>query len=63
MKENNRAKEAAVAAEDIETYHQDGAWYNRVEGEKGSNGPFTSKEEAIAAGRDEAHRAKRDHRH
>ena len=52
-----------MAAEDIETYHQDGAWYNRVEGEKGSNGPFTSKEEAITAGRDEAHRAKRDHRH
>ncbi|MCC4248243.1 MULTISPECIES: DUF2188 domain-containing protein [Microbacterium] len=46
---------------DIETFHQDGAWHNRVEGEKGTTGPFPTKAEAVEAGRDQARRAHREH--
>lgn len=50
-----------MPAGDVETFHQDGAWHNRVEGEKGTTGPFSTKAEAVEAGRDEARRAKREH--
>ncbi len=50
-----------MPAGDVETFHQDGAWHNRIEGEKGMTGPFSTKAEAVAAGRDEARRVKREH--
>jgi len=41
-----------MAQEDVDTYHQDGRWYNRNAGEsRDVSGPFRTKEEAIEAGR------------
>ena len=31
-----------MPAGDVETFHQDGAWHNRIEGEKGTTGPFST---------------------
>ncbi|MFG6402352.1 MULTISPECIES: DUF2188 domain-containing protein [unclassified Microbacterium] len=45
---------------EIETFHQDGAWYIRADGEKGAIGPFTSKAEALEAGRDEPRHERHD---
>lgn len=50
-----------MPAGDVETFHQDGAWPNRIEGEKGTTGPFSTKTEAVEAGRDEARRREREH--
>jgi hypothetical protein len=46
---------------DVETFHQDGAWHNRIEGEKGTTGPYKTKAEAVSEGRDQARRAKSEH--
>jgi hypothetical protein len=36
---------------DVETFHKDGEWHNRIEGREGSLGGHATKEEAVAAGR------------
>ena len=36
-----------MPAGDVETFHQDGAWHNRIEGEKGTTAPFSTKAEAV----------------
>lgn len=44
-----------MAAGDIETFHQNGLWFNRIEGESRTLGPsFATREEALVAGRDAA---------
>jgi hypothetical protein len=50
-----------MPAGDVETFHQDGAWHNRIEGEKGTTGPYKTKAEAVDAGREQARRAQREH--
>ena len=50
-----------MPAGDVETFHEGGAWHNRVEGETGSTGPYRTKAEAITAGREQARQAKREH--
>lgn len=39
---------------DIETYHQDGQWKNRVQGNQRASGVYGTKAQAQAAGRDMA---------
>jgi Uncharacterized protein conserved in bacteria (DUF2188) len=46
---------------DIETYHQDGKWRKKVEGEPGSESTHDTKEEAVSAGRDMARSRKVEH--
>jgi hypothetical protein len=46
---------------DIETYHQDGKWRNKVEGESGSESTHDTKEEAVSAARDMARSRKVEH--
>jgi Uncharacterized protein conserved in bacteria (DUF2188) len=46
---------------DVETYHEDGRWANRVEGESRSTSTHDTKEEAIAAGRSLAEDRKVEH--
>jgi hypothetical protein len=48
-------------ADHIVTFHEGGAWHNRIDGEKGVTGPFRTKEQAIEAAHREAHRAKWEH--
>ncbi|MBT2496220.1 DUF2188 domain-containing protein [Microbacterium sp. ISL-59] len=39
----------------VETFHEDGAWYNRVEGEPGYLGDgYSTQDEAVLAGREAA---------
>ena len=41
-----------MAAGDIETFHRDGIWFNRIEGESHTLGSsFESKDEAVKVGR------------
>ncbi|MDD7961116.1 DUF2188 domain-containing protein [Microbacterium thalli] len=37
---------------DVETFHQDDAWHNRIEGERTLDDAYPTKSEAIAAGRE-----------
>jgi hypothetical protein len=46
---------------DVETFHQDGKWHNRVEGGQNLAGPHSTRAEAIAAGREEARSRKVEH--
>mgnify|MGYP001807404453 CR=1 FL=1 len=50
-----------MPAGDVETFHQDGKWHNRIEGEKSTTGPYATKAEAVEAGRDQARRVQREH--
>ncbi|MFB2600080.1 DUF2188 domain-containing protein [Herbiconiux sp. P17] len=50
-----------MAGGDVETFHEGGAWYNRVDGEHGATGPYKTKADAIDAGRHQARRARREH--
>ncbi|ARJ07724.1 hypothetical protein GCM10010988_40060 [Cnuibacter physcomitrellae] len=50
-----------MPAGDVETFHQDGQWHNRIEGEKGTSGSFKTKCEATEAGREQARRLQREH--
>jgi len=44
-----------MAAGDIETFHQNGMWFNRIEGESRTLGPgFDTRDEAVVAGRSAA---------
>lgn len=41
-----------MPAGDVETFHRDGAWHNRIEGEEGTiDGTHGTRAEAAAAGR------------
>lgn len=41
-----------MAAGDIETFHQNGIWFNRIEGESRTLGlGYDNREDAVAAGR------------
>jgi hypothetical protein len=46
---------------DVETYHQDGSWKTKIEGESGSEQSHPSRDEAIDAGRDLAQGLKVEH--
>jgi hypothetical protein len=46
---------------DIETFHEDGEWHNRVEGEAGLLGSIGSREEAAESGKHEAIRRRVEH--
>lgn len=40
---------------DVETFHEEGAWYNRIEGEHDAfSGAHSTREEAVAVGRETA---------
>ena len=45
----------------VETFHQGGAWHNRVEGTPEVLGTYPTKSEAQAAGREEARTRKVEH--
>jgi|tagenome__1003787_1003787.scaffolds.fasta_scaffold20360519_1 hypothetical protein len=46
---------------DVQTFHEDGKWRDRIEGEGSLDGPYSTREEAVAAGREEAMRRKVEH--
>lgn len=46
---------------DIETYHADGRWRNRVEANEDLPGAYDTKEEAARVGRDEAREQRVEH--
>ena len=46
---------------DVETFHQDGKWRNKVEGDDGVESTHDTKEEAVSAGRDMARSRKVEH--
>lgn len=46
---------------DVETFHEGGAWHNKVEGTGKVLGSYPTKSEAQAAGRDEARARKVEH--
>jgi hypothetical protein len=46
---------------DVETYHQDGTWKNKVEGDDSAESTHDTKDEAIQAGRDMARSRKVEH--
>jgi hypothetical protein len=50
-----------MPAGDVETYHVDGRWRNRVEALADLPGAYDSKDEAVRAGRDEARERKVEH--
>ncbi|MGW5341077.1 DUF2188 domain-containing protein [Rhodococcus pyridinivorans] len=50
-----------MPAGDVETFHQDGSWHNRIEGSSDLLSTYPTREEAVAAGRDEARQRKVEH--
>ena len=50
-----------MPAGDIETYHADGKWRNRVETLEDLPGKYDRKDEAVRIGRDEARERKVEH--
>lgn len=50
-----------MPAGDIETFHQDGAWHNRVEGGETYDDQFPTKADAVTVGRDLARERKVEH--
>ena len=50
-----------MPAGDIETYHVDGKWRNRVEALEDLPGEYDRKDEAVRVGRDEARDRKVEH--
>jgi hypothetical protein len=54
-------EEWVVPKGDVETFHEGGAWHNKVEGTGEVLGSFPTKSEAQAAGRDEARARKVEH--
>jgi len=46
---------------DVETYHSDGRWKNRIEGHGDLPADFETREEAVAAGREEARERRTEH--
>lgn len=50
-----------MPAGDIETYHSDGKWRNRIEALEDLPGEYDTKDEAVRVGRDEARERKVEH--
>jgi len=46
---------------DVETYHSDGTWRNRIEGQQELPGEYARKQEAVEAGRDHARELRVEH--
>ena len=46
---------------DVETFHKDGKWHNRIEGHEVLEGDYDTRDEAVDAGRDEARDRKVEH--
>jgi hypothetical protein len=46
-----RREETEVPTGDVETYHRDERWRNRIEGSRHLAGAYVRKEDAVAAGR------------
>ena len=46
---------------DVETFHKDGKWWNRIEGHEDLDGEFDRKDEAVDVGREEAREQKVEH--
>jgi hypothetical protein len=46
---------------DVDTFHKDGKWSNRIEGHEVLEGAYGNKAEAQAAGREEARARKVEH--
>ena len=46
---------------DVDTFHQDGSWRNKIEGHSTIEGMFDTKSEAVAAGRELARSLKVEH--
>lgn len=46
---------------DVETFHRDGAWHNRIEGDTDVLDTHPTKVDAVAAGRDVARERKAEH--
>ena len=46
---------------DVEPFHEDGAWHNRIEGQGGLLNTHTDKTTAVEAGRAEARRRQVEH--
>ena len=46
---------------DIETFHEDDQWHNRIEGQPGLLGSYAKKDEAVEAVRDVARDLKVEH--
>ena len=46
---------------DVETFHQDGKWHNRIEGHEVLDGAHDTKADAVAAGRQEAEARQVEH--
>jgi hypothetical protein len=46
---------------DVETFHKDGKWRNRIEGYEVVKGEYANKAEAQAAGREEARERRVEH--
>ena len=50
-----------MPAGDVETFHQDGIWKNRIESGETLPGEWDTKDPAVAAGRNEARGRKVEH--
>lgn len=50
-----------MPAGDVETFHENGKWRNRIETESVLSGEWETKEPAVAAGRDEARARRVEH--
>ena len=58
---HHTAKGTQVPAGDVETFHEGGAWHNKIEGTDTVLGTYPVKADAVAAGRDEARSRKVEH--
>jgi hypothetical protein len=50
-----------MSAGDVETFHVDGKWWSRVEGQSDRQGPYEMREEAVSDGRETARNLKVEH--
>lgn len=50
-----------MPAGDVETYHADGSWKNRIEGHGDLPATYDTREDAVAAGREEAKDRRAEH--
>lgn len=50
-----------MSAGDVETFHVDGEWWNRVEGHPDRQGPYAKRDEAVSEGRDMARNLQVEH--
>ncbi|NQX13731.1 DUF2188 domain-containing protein [Microbacteriaceae bacterium VKM Ac-2855] len=50
-----------MPAGDVETFHHDGAWHNRIETDTDVLGSYPTKAAAVAAGREIARRRRVEH--